>query len=140
MNGALGPSMRSAIQKMFDDFGALADAYDEFTDSDVREAVHRTLTRHFIWGKIEEQLPISYGMRSAQGDALVRSVIAELLRGTSEQVSRIPLGGPRLAILQDPDIRAANGMRHDELFGHRDEPLPLAPLPAHMFADPRYEG
>lgn len=126
-----------AIQRMFDEFGALADEQDEFTDSDVREAVHRTLTRHFVWGKTAEELPISYGMRSAEGDARIRAILGELLRGTSPEVSQVPPGKPRLAMLQNPDVRAANGMRYDELFGHREEPLPLAP--AHMFVAPKYD-
>ncbi|AKU94641.1 hypothetical protein AKJ09_01305 [Labilithrix luteola] len=124
---------------MFDELGTLADEYDEFTDTDVREAVHMTLTRHFVWGEREEPLPVSYGMRSAEGDALIRTNIEEFLRWTFEEVSRIPPGKPRLMLLQDPDIQAANGMRYDELFGHRDEPLPNTPLAADMFALPQYD-
>ncbi|HYP98770.1 MAG TPA: hypothetical protein VER96_08855 [Polyangiaceae bacterium] len=122
---------------MFDDFGALADEHEEFTDSDVREAVHRTLTRYFVWGMMDEALPVSYGMRTAEGDARIRGIIAEFLRGVSQ--SAPPAGKPRLAMLQDARVRASNGMQYDELFGHRDEPLPLAPLPAHMYTTPRYD-
>ncbi|HYP97389.1 MAG TPA: hypothetical protein VER96_01860 [Polyangiaceae bacterium] len=122
---------------MFDEFGALADEHEEFTDSDVREAVHRTLTRYFVWGITEEELPVSYGMWSAEGDARVRGIIGEFLRCVLHEV--LPIGQPRLAMLQDRRIQASNGMEYDELFGHRDNPLPLAPLPAHMYTTPRYD-
>jgi hypothetical protein len=130
--------VRSAVRALLDDLEGIATDYDEFTDTDVREALHRTLTRYFVWGQEREALPICFGMRSKNGDARVRAAVGRFLEAVAGEAD-IAVGQARLDILQDKSVRAAGGMQYDELFGHRDVPLSLEALPKHMFTEGHYD-
>jgi hypothetical protein len=131
-------TVKNAIQRLLSELEGIATMYDEYTDTEVCEAMHRALTHYFVWNQAGTSLPVSFGMSTEDGDARVRAALASFL-GAVHDASEIAVGKARLDMLQDRSMRAAGGMHYYELFGHRDAPLPLESLPKHMFIKGKYD-
>jgi hypothetical protein len=133
--------LQRAVVGLFEQLEQIANEHEELTDTDVREAMHLTLNCYFVWALDRSQFPRTFGMFSAEGDALVERALRQFLEiaEQSGELSRVPVGQVRLDILQADDIATKGGMQYDEFFGHRDTPLSPDPLPEYMFADGEYE-
>ena len=65
----------------------IAAEYENFTGTDVRDALHEVLTHYFVWGAARDRLPVACYMFSAEGDELVSSAVARFLQATSDEVA-----------------------------------------------------
>ncbi|QTL36561.1 hypothetical protein [Pseudoalteromonas viridis] len=131
--------IREKIKDLFEELSIIAETHDELHDTDVRESLHMVLNYFFVWGKEANQLPISYGMFSEEGDIEVAKAINKFLdnAATCTDLFDIAIGKERLKLLQDSSIQVANGLQYDEFIGHADEPLPPNELPEDLF-EPGY--
>lgn len=129
--------IRTAVASLLAELERISLDHEEVTDSEVRESMHLVLNRCFVWAREQSPFPRRFAMSSRQGDSLVASALRRFLETTAlpEMASSVPLGQPRLDLLQDPDVATENGSRYDDFLGHRDTPLPPDPLPERMFAD-----
>src|SRR5262249_1426432 len=109
--------------------------FPEVTDTDVRESIHGTLAYYFVWGHAVDRLPCNYGMFTPEGDELVSKAVASFWARANESavVRDVPVGKPRLDLLQDPTVTSSAGRQYDDLLGHVPKPLPDEPLPEFYF-------
>lgn len=109
--------------------------HEELTDTDVREAIHLTLTYFFVWGIEDNELPVTFGMFSLEGDEAIAEIINNFLHlvKTCPEIGSVPPGKSRLDLLQNPDIKTPSGYIYDEFLGHVDTPIILDSLPAYLF-------
>ncbi len=130
-----------SIRTLFCELEKVADSHDELTDTDVREALHMSLNRFFVWGKPLDRLPTSYGMFSREGDEAVARAVSNFLFSVNSipELSVTQLGQSRLNRLQNPNIFTPNGCQYDYFIGHADEPLPPDELPEDLFDDGDYD-
>ncbi|WP_143421463.1 hypothetical protein [Halovibrio salipaludis] len=134
-------AVTDAIRSLYKDLESLSQKYEELMDTDIRESLHIVLNYFFVWGKGLDQLPISYGMFSLEGDQAVASVVNKFLSSVRSvpEIDKIPLGTERLALLQDPEIVTPGGCLYDEFIGHSDEPLSPDNLPDDLFQEGEYD-
>ncbi len=132
--------LENAVAGLLEQLERISKAHEELTDTDVRESMHLTLTNYFVWGQERARFPRSFGMFSADGDALVANALVEFLEAAeiSGELAAISVGQQRLDVLQADGVSTASGMRYDEFVGHRETPLPAEPLPQHMFSGGDY--
>ncbi len=115
-----------AVLQWLNDLERVAGEHCEFTDSEVREAVHRALSHHYVWGHARTEARLDYAMYSDQGNAAIDRALARFLDAieSAERNQPTPLGQARLDRLQAPGLVTTGGRRYDELYGHRRTPLP----------------
>lgn len=131
-------SLNSAIKAFFIGLEQLSKEFEEVTDTDVRESLHLVLNYCFVWGKELDQLPVSYGMFTLEGDQSVAQVVSTFLSSASS-LSDIPVGIERLNLLQNREIRTPEGCQYDDFIGHVDEPLFPDELPKDLFEEDDYD-
>ena len=131
----------NAIKALYTEFDRQSEIYEELMDTDVRESIHMTLNYYFVWGNELDRLPISYGMFSYEGDKSVANVVNSFLSyvSNSSELSEIPVGKERLAMLQNLKITTLGGYQYDDFIGHSDEPLPSDELPEDLFEEGDYD-
>src|SRR3954469_20552364 len=131
----MSSDFRQAVSWLLNQLEVISHQHRELTDTDVREALHRTINYYFVWGHAPSQVPVRYGMFTREGDQQVSDVVRQFVREASRCAddAGLMLGHPRLDALQDSTIRTEGGMLYDELVGHRDTPLGPEPLPALWF-------
>lgn len=119
----------------------IGEEHEEVTEIDVREAIHDCLNLHFIWGHSWESLPVNYEMFSPEGDAAVAEAVESFLTDAVPAVEKndIPVGRPRLALLQDTSLRTRGGSRYDLFIGHVEKPLSASPLHVSRYRRGDYE-
>lgn len=122
-------TVRDTVRSLYTELGEIAKAHEELTDTEVREALHETLNYAFVWGKPLPQLPVSYGMFSAEGDAEIAAAVARFLEAAlpAAEVTELTVGERRLAALQDETITTPAGEQFDLFIGHTEHPLPPDP-------------
>ncbi len=115
--------------------------FDELTDTDVREAIHLTLNRFFVWGHEYSKLPRSFGMFSQGGDNEVAVALRNFLNDPAIRSVKnsLSVGKERLQFLQDATIQTRGGNLYDYFIGHVDEPLPDQELPEYLFEKGEYD-
>lgn len=113
----------------------------EITDTDVRDAIHRTITYYYVWDHSIDEFPISFGMFSRKGDLELSHAIRSFVEAAKRdpRMSQIPLGKARLDAIQDSNFLTPSGKRFYEFFGLSDEPLPPEPLPDVYFEEDDYD-
>lgn len=131
----MSSAVRDAVGEMLNRLEVISQENEELTDTDVREAVHRTLNYYFVWGGEPLQIPLRYGMFSSEADQRIRETLRQFIdvARRAADMEGLSYGKARLDALQDPTLRTKGGMIYDELIGHRDFPLPAEPLPAAWF-------
>lgn len=134
-------NLERAVVTLFEQLERISSTHEEVTDTEVREAMHLTLSWYFVWGHERSRFPRSFGMFSAEGDQLVADALLAFLDAAerSAELSGIPLGQARLDVLQAGATAVPDGMLYDEFIGHRDTPLPAEALPERMFLATPYE-
>lgn len=133
-------TLESNIKTFFSELVRLSIRFPELTDTEVRESLHLVLNHFFVWGEPIQNLPVSYGMFSAEGDQSVAKAVNELLISvhTTPDLSKIPKGKPRLDLLQ-VERPVVDDRYYDEFIGHADQPLPLKPLASYLFESGEYD-
>lgn len=121
MTEPLQPILRAFLEDLED----LASEHGELTDTDVREALHRTLTYCVVWGNGDQDLPIHFGMFSDEADSRLRGLVGRFVVEANQilTASRTPMGQTRLDLLQDSLVRTRTGRMFDEFLGSRATPL-----------------
>ena len=71
--------LAAAIDRLFDDLDAIADAHDDLTDTDVREAIDEVLAHAFVWGQPLPAWPRTFRMLSRAGDQRVSRAVQRFL-------------------------------------------------------------
>jgi hypothetical protein len=127
--------MKEELERFLGELQEISEEHEETMDTDVREALHRTLNRFFVWGAPRDRLPIQYAMFSAEGDRRVAAAVeAFLIRALATSEARnASAGKERLDLLQDRRVRTHGGFEYDDFLGHVDNPLPDQPLPESWF-------
>ena len=117
-------SVDTAVVALLDTLERIADEHDELMDTDVREAVHATLTWYFVWGQPRTRFPCRFGMFSADGDRRVASALNRFLDAAerARDIARLSLGQARLDRLQSDAATTSSGASYDEFYGHVDVP------------------
>jgi hypothetical protein len=130
----------SLVLGLWKSLAALSEEHEEVTDTDVREALHETLSFHFVWGRSIERLPLHYRMFTPVGDEAVSEVVSQFLRAAQPAAARlgIPVGEARLDCLQS-DASESGGPNYYEFIGHVDEPLPPEPPSPDLFVPADYD-
>lgn len=131
----------NSLLRFYFELEDISNRHDELTDTDVREAIHLTLNRFFIWGHEHKKMPKSYGMFSQGGDSEVAVALEKFLNDPAiRKIENIlPVGEERLRFLQDATVQTKNGSLYDNFIGHVDQPLPDQSLPKHMFQEGEYD-
>jgi hypothetical protein len=129
------------FERFFNQLEILSQKYEEFMDTEVRDALHITINHYFIWEKKYNSLPVSYGMYSLEADRDVTQVVAKFIIAANNfaKANSVPLGQARLDLLQNPNTRTSCGHRYYEFIGHVDKPLSPEPLPRFLFEEGEYD-
>ena len=117
--------LKASVARFFNALEAIGETHEELYDTDVREQLAETLYFAFVWGHRLRSAPVTFGMFSAEGDAMVSSVVSAFLREALQEASveHIAIGAPRLAALQNASIVTKGGQTYDNFIGHADEPF-----------------
>ena len=131
-------TMKKELLRILEELEAISEEHQETLDTDVREALHRTINRYFVWGAAREHMPAQYAMFSASGDrrigAAIESFISRAIATSEARAASV--GKARLDLIQDRSVKTRGGYEYDDFLGHVDTPLPDAPLPEFWF-EPR---
>lgn len=125
-------ALHAVVARLYSRLEAIADQHEELTDTETREALHKTLNYYFIWAAPCDKFPLRYAMYTRAGDDAVAEVVAEFLHNATvlARQHRIAVGSDRLELLQDASIRTPHGECYDLFIGHADAPLePEMPAP-----------
>lgn len=127
--------LHAVVARLFSRLEAIADQHEELTDTEVREALHKTLNYYFVWAKPCDPLPRRYAMYTPAGDDAVAEVVTEFLHNATvlARQHRIAVGTDRLELLQDASIRTPRGELYDLFIGHADAPLEPEPMDPSRF-------
>jgi hypothetical protein len=100
-----------AVVRLLDELRRISLEHEELTDTDVRDAIHLTLNAHFVWGLGRAPFPRNFRMFSREGNGLVAAAVSRFLDDVdaSGELSRVPIGVERLAVLQGGDARTSDG-------------------------------
>jgi len=133
--------MDNLIEALWNKLEILFSEYSELMDTDVREAIHLTLNYFFVWEKYRDKFPVSYCMFSGKGDRDVGEIIEEFIVSAKNEPDfpNILMGQERLNLLQNSNIKTANGLSYDDFIGHTDIPLPPDSIPEDLFDWDAYE-
>jgi len=126
---------RAAVEHLLNELESIAAEYDELTDTEVREAMHRILSHYFVWGASPEPFPQQFAMFSAEADARLGEVLRKFVNdaATCAEIESLERGTARLAALQDSTIETEGGHAYDDFLGHAGTPLSDGPLPEDWF-------
>lgn len=122
---------RQAIRGLWNALERLESSFGELTDTDVTEALAKTLNFYFVWGQVDRRgTPVSYAMFSPEGDAAVARAVDEFLERAKEHLVEfpIPTGQMRHDVLRDLELKTESGSTCERFIGVVDEPLPADPL------------
>lgn len=133
-------TIRDAVSSLYTELEKLSEQHDELFDTDVREALHETLSYVFVWGEPLPKMPVSYGMFSAEGDAAVAAVMERFIAAALPAASAegLAVGQQRLDALQDESIETPAGEHFDLFIGDADQPFPAEPLSEARFSPGHY--
>ncbi len=137
----MATTIKQAIETFLGALELIEDKHKELTDTDVREALHRSVNEFVVWGRINNRTPSTFGMFSAKGDLLVADAIRGFLNVIAENnlLKDVPVGQARLDALQGAGAKSPAGVEYDEYLGHRDTPLTEPGLPSAFFELGDYE-
>ena len=133
--------LAAAIDRLFDDLDAIADAHDDLTDTDVREAIDEVLAHAFVWGQPLPAWPRTFRMLSRAGDQRVSRAVQRFLAQVtaSDELRAVPCGAPRHALLHAAAPRAS-GRAVAEFIGDGARPRPLEALSLDLLEPGDYDA
>jgi hypothetical protein len=119
------PGIDSDLAWLFGRFESIAKEHSEFFDTDVRESIALFMNCFIVWGKPLFDFPHDFGLYSPQGNDQVASVLREFVERVvaSGVLAKVPVGQPRLDLLQPAGIKTPAGRSYDEFYGYRRTPL-----------------
>ena len=132
--------MNNIINMLFSELDLLSNEYEGLSDTDVREALYLTLNYFFVWGRTGK-IPSTYCMYSVNGDQSVAKIINDFLSNinNSPEIAKVPLGQPRLDLLQDSKILTPHNRRYYDFIGYENKLSFQENLPAFLFEEGDYD-
>lgn len=134
-------NLQDLVGDLYAELDDIANAHEEVSDTEVREALHLTLNYYFVWDKPQDRLPVSYGMFTEDGDAAVAAAVAAFLAEASPLADRegLPVGQERLDLLQG-ELPEPEGESLSEFIGYSEAPLDPEPPRPYRFEPGDYDG
>ena len=116
-------SIREALRGLLDDLDAVQVCHAELTDTEVRERLSAAIFACFV-SSPSRTLPKTFGMFSAQGDAMIHAALTRFLRHPEVIAARREMGTPqaRLEAFQDEEATSSEGNDYASYFGYRAPP------------------
>jgi len=133
--------LKRSIRKLFNDLERIGETHPELYDTDVREQLAETLDFAFVYGRRMKDVPVNFGMYSAEGDKRVAAAISAFLATALPLVKQegIATGKARHDALQDGSIVSKQRRRFDSFIGSSAQPLNVRELPPYRFEEPDYD-
>ena len=115
----------------------IGEEHEELYDTDVREALRGALNYYFVWGNDTSEMPVSYAMFSAEGDASVANAVREFCSQAKAlaESEGMKTGQPREDVLQDAAVTTRGGQSYDEFIGYADR-VPPEEKPHEIYYSP----
>lgn len=128
------------IRKFLNKLDELSESYEEFLDTDVRDAIFEVICPYLVWGMKIESRPKVFEMYTAAGDEDVSRIVCSFIREiNSTSFANVELGQARLDILQDETNKSSTKKSFIDYVGFNALERCPKSVPDHRFEEVGYE-
>ena len=117
-------SIKKPLLQLLNEFDRIAQTYEEIGDTDVREQIRVALNDGYVTPKDGFELPETFGMFEAEGNAQVGAALRQFLAAANKiaaQRKNLQTAKGRLRSIQDENVTSDAGTLYDEYWGYVDE-------------------
>lgn len=108
--------LATIVEALLNDLDKMAEQHPEFFDTAVRDKVRASLRVSIASPAAHPALPERFGLFSAQGEELLRTILATGIRALRAELASTP-PGERLELLTELEVCSHTGNDFDDYFG-----------------------